>query len=786
MKTVRSMLRIVLILALILGLGSCSEETPQDVDTESPTANLFEPDEGDQIFGTITIKATASDNDRVSSVEFLANGDPLGADDTPPYQLVWNPSTPRTDIVDYTLVARATDPTGNVGSSDPVGVTYINDDVAPTVQITAPQDLAVLEGPVTITANADDDVEVTSVRFLVDGADIGGDTEAPYEYFWAVGDWADGELHELTVKATDSTGNVGSSSIVVRVSTIAAPPEVTIVFPNDGSQVSEDNTVIEATATDTDIVLGVVFYVDGDSIGFDPEPPYLQPWAILFWAADEEHTVEATAEDERGNIGSAPLVTVTVAATAGLELISPEDETVFVSAQDDTLTWEFIATALQYEYQVSTDTLINEIAYTSLIADTSIVLSGLTEDWYYWRTRAQNAGEHWSEWTDTWSFHVGMVFSQTYGLITTEQLLFMDPTADGGYILAGFQKPTTADSLLWLIRTTESGDTLWTHQFGEFIPEEEDGRAAVFGEIAHCARETNDGGIIMVGATEGLEEHAGDLWLLKTDADGFLLWDHTYGGEGVEEGLSVDQTSDGGFMIVGYTTSFGAGQKDLWLLRTDALGDTLWTRSVGGDLDDEGVYLERSADDGFIIAGSTESVGSVDQDYWLIKLDAGGDTEWSYIKGGAMDDWATCIRSTLDGYIAVGYTESYGAGSTDLLVVKLDLFGNELWSRTHGGTGIDGGRYIDPTSDGTYIVTGETGPAWAGQVDLWLLKLDGIGGEQWSKAIGSNGNDIGTSVYQTPDSGFIVGGYTSSFGHGARDFWLTKTDWKGNTVPLED
>jgi hypothetical protein len=292
-------------------------------------------------------------------------------------------------------------------------------------------------------------------------------------------------------------------------------------------------------------------------------------------------------------------------------------------------------------------------------------------------------------------------------------------------------------------------------------------------------QQTSDGGFILVGYTASFGAGGPDVWLIKTDADGNKLWDRTFGGGGLDEGRSVQQTSDGGFIIVGYTASFGAG--DVWLIKTDADGNKLWDRTFGGGNLDEGLSVQQTSDGGFIIVGYTASFGAGWADVWLIKTDADGNKLWDRTFGGSDWDEGWSVQQTSDGgFIIVGYTVSFGAEWADVWLIKTDANGNKQWDRTFGGRYSDGGRSVQQTSDGGFILVGDTWSFGAGEADVWLIKTDANGNKQWDRTFGGSENDLGYSVQQTSDGGFIIVGATASFGAGGPDVWLIKTDANGN------
>ena len=265
-------------------------------------------------------------------------------------------------------------------------------------------------------------------------------------------------------------------------------------------------------------------------------------------------------------------------------------------------------------------------------------------------------------------------------------------------------------------------------------------------------------------------------------ADG---WERTYGGGDWDIGFSVAQTSDGGYVVAGRTESFGAGLTDVYLVKTDAVGDTIWTRIYGGSGsdDNEGSSVAQTSDGGYIISGMTYSFG-VGGDVYLVKTDAMGDTIWTRTYGGSDYDGGFSVAQTSDGgYIIAGYTRSFGAGEEDVYLVKTDSLGDTIWTRTYGGSDDDHGYSVAQTSDGGYIVAGYTESFGAGSWDVYLVKTDGLGDTIWTRTYGGSDWDEGYSVAQTSDGGYIVAGvYDYDWEAETGDVYLVKTDAVGDTI----
>jgi hypothetical protein len=350
-------------------------------------------------------------------------------------------------------------------------------------------------------------------------------------------------------------------------------------------------------------------------------------------------------------------------------------------------------------------------------------------------------------------------------------------TSDGGYIIAGETQSFGAGGCdVYLIKTDASGDSIWTRTYGS--SNWEHGRSV---------QQTSDEGYIIAGWTYPFGAGDVDVYLIKTDASGDTIWTRTYGGSDADVARSVQQTSDGGYIIAGLTNSFGAGNDDVYLIKTDASGDTIWTRTYGGSGDDEGNSVCETSDGGYIIAGKTESFGAGRNDVYLIKTDVSGDTIWTRTYGGSDWDWGYSVQQTSDGgYIIAGWTYPFGAGSWDVYLIKTDASGDTIWTRTYGGSDWEYGYSVQQTSDGGYIIAGLTCSFGAGWTDVYLIKTDASGDTIWTRTYGCSKADEGHSVQQTSDGGYIITGKTWSFDDGPGDVYLIKTDADGNSAGVEE
>jgi hypothetical protein len=302
-------------------------------------------------------------------------------------------------------------------------------------------------------------------------------------------------------------------------------------------------------------------------------------------------------------------------------------------------------------------------------------------------------------------------------------------------------------------------------------------------DIGSSVQQTSDGGYIVVGYTLSYGSGNSDVILIKTDTIGDTLWMKTYGGGGYEGGESVWQTTDGGYIVAGYADTSGMGFYDVYLIKTDTIGDTLWTRIYDWGLNDMGCSVQQTTDDGYIVAGYTDSYDAMG-DIYLFKTDTIGHILWTEIYGGDDLDAGFSVRQTTDGgYIVTGYTQPGMGEYTDIYLLKTDSVGDSLWAKTYGGTaeGDNQGKSVRQTTDGGYIVAGNTRSSVTSD-DIYLIKTDSLGDSLWAKTYGGSEADRGASVQQTTDGGYIVAGSTRSYGQGGFGIYLVKTDSIGDTL----
>jgi len=312
-------------------------------------------------------------------------------------------------------------------------------------------------------------------------------------------------------------------------------------------------------------------------------------------------------------------------------------------------------------------------------------------------------------------------------------------------------------------------DSLWCATFGGY-----------FNESGYAATRSSNGDFLLLGSTYSYGSGSHDIYLIRVDSAGEEIWSRMYGGTGADYGYDITPTSDEGYVIVGSTCSFGQGKHDVYVLKIDYAGAVVWSKTYGGIQDDVGASVRMTVDGGFIICGTTSSFGS-SADIYLLKIDSLGDSSWTKTYGGPAGESGSAVRVLPDnGYAIVGSTGSYGAGYSSIYLIRTDVAGDTLWTATYGGNRADFGYGIETTGDRGYILAGATAPDGENFYDAFLVKVDSLGLVQWSDTYGGIYEDRGYSVKPTYDGGYIMAGIAESSSARKIDVYLVKTDGGGN------
>jgi pimeloyl-ACP methyl ester carboxylesterase len=318
---------------------------------------------------------------------------------------------------------------------------------------------------------------------------------------------------------------------------------------------------------------------------------------------------------------------------------------------------------------------------------------------------------------------------------------------------------------------SEPPATEWTQPYG-----------GTSSDTARALVRTSDGGYAIAGYTNSYGAGQADAWLVKTDANGNTQWSKTYGGADADYANALVQTVDGGYALAGLTYSYGAGGTDFWLVKADSSGNLQWSKTYGGTKTDIANTLIQTADGGYALGGMTVSYCNGEADFWLVKTDANGNTQWTHAYGGTGYEQGQSLVQTVDGgYALAGWTDSYGAGADDFWLVKTDANGYAQWSKTYGGTWYDDAYALVQTVDGGYALAGNTIASVNSVQDFLLVKTDPAGNTQWTQTYGGAYDNGAFALVQTVDGGYALAGHTwMGPPLNTWDFWLVKTDSAGN------
>jgi hypothetical protein len=376
------------------------------------------------------------------------------------------------------------------------------------------------------------------------------------------------------------------------------------------------------------------------------------------------------------------------------------------------------------------------------------------------------------------------VWNRTFGGSGDDVGTYIAQTNDGGYIITGYTSSYGVDApYSWIIKAQYRGD-IWlikTDSEGNKIWDRTFGGLGK--DLGFCVQQTKDNGYIITGCKKLFLIGNYDVYLIKTDPKGNKEWEKTFGGSNEDVGFSVLQAEDGGYVIAGYT-SFSEG-KMVWLIKTDSEGNKEWERTIGRK-DSEAASIQQTNDGSYIIAGYT-TLFDTNKDVWLIKTNSEGDWEWFKNFGGPNKDIGMSVQETQDGgFIITGLTESYGTGKGDVWLIKTNSTGAREWDKTFGGPDYDLGSSVQQTKDGGYIITGynttssrlDKNQSWlfslAGLGRVYLIKTDSNGNEEWEETFGGSRSDWGNSVLESQDGGYVIAGVTESYGAGKQDVWMIK------------
>ncbi|AUC16956.1 hypothetical protein BTO06_18175 [Tenacibaculum sp. SZ-18] len=395
---------------------------------------------------------------------------------------------------------------------------------------------------------------------------------------------------------------------------------------------------------------------------------------------------------------------------------------------------------------------------------------------------------------------VQISWQKSLGGSNTDVAYAVIQTNDLGYLVAGSTDSVDGDissnmggTDCWIVKLDYSGKLIWEKSFGGSDQ-----------DVIHDIKETKDGGIIVgafsssVGGDVSTNNGMRDFLVFKLDSGGNIIWSTSIGGSKDDILESIIETSDGSFIAVGYTSSDNfnvLGQSDAWVVKLSNEGELLWQQNLGYEMRDIAMSIDETTDLGYIIGGFSES-SKDKRNMWIFKLNYDGVLQWEKFYVGTENEEIASVSETSDnGYIISGYSRSgdgdIGAnnGSLDAIVIKTNNEGDITWKKVFGGSDVDGLNEVKQTVDGGYIAIGGSRSSDidvtqnSGAFDFLILKMGSNGEVLWQKNIGGIGDDIPYSVEQSQDGGYIVAGswYTNISGQGEGatgddNFWVLKLE----------
>jgi hypothetical protein len=375
--------------------------------------------------------------------------------------------------------------------------------------------------------------------------------------------------------------------------------------------------------------------------------------------------------------------------------------------------------------------------------------------------------------------HCQITFEKTYGGAGNESAYSILQTDDNGYILCG---ETSSFGLglsdIYVVKIDEYGNIEWTKTYGG--PDQESG---------NCINKTNDGGFIICGVTAPFLSASSIAYLLKINSVGDTLWTRSYMGNSFSIASQVIQTDDNGYMICGSTQSGYLMESDVFIFKVNELGELIWSKTYGGDDYDRAISLAKTNDGGFIFCGATKSFVNINNggnDIYIIKTDANGDSIWTKVYGGSFYDVGyTILRKEDDSYYVGGITSSTEHGK-EYILLNLNSAGDTIWTKTFGDDDNNYCRNIALTNDNCIVGCGWSINFPSSDYKLDLFKCDIYGNLLWIKQYGGIIHDQGFASFQTNDNGFVIAGRTDSFGAGMNDMYLIKTDADGILTSMDE
>ena len=645
----------------------------------------------------------------------------------------------------------------------------------PSVAIISPTESSSVSEIALIQCVASDDDSVRIVELWIDSLATGLiDSSKPYEFYWNTVLLSDSAEYSLMAMAEDMSSNISFS------------PSINVLVDNTGSNPKSVN-IQSITYNETKMTIIIEPSLDNDFLNYK----------ILR---------SEMAESERYSIMELSDVNDTIVDIYDFDPVEPswywvevEDihgykavgDSYFIldgyPAQSDLRNIDFIDSTFVINWSPSGDldfqsyklfeSMTPEMVDAEKIFDTNDITMTTFNyqiEMNQYRYYQLYVEDHWGLETES-EIKMGcswFLFNNTFGDASYDYGRSLIELNDGGYLIAGNTSLLGDNySNALLIKIDHTGKEMWKRDY-------------TFSSVdrLNMVKELQDGSLVAAGFTMSSTNYSKDIFVIKTDAQGNLEWQRSYGDAQDETANSIDISIDGGFIISGEVINENTGFSLCYLIKIDNEGELDWSNTFGGSQNDNGLSVISTNDAGFAITGMTRSLGDSNGDVWLIKVNSNGEMEWERTYGGDDTEYGRTIQQTVDGgYIIIGQTESFGLGYNDAYLIKTDSQGNEIWSQTFGGQGTDQGRQVVNTLDEGYLISGYTDSfGTLGGFNFWLVKANSLGELEWQRFYGEQGDDRGLSGIQTSDGGYAIAGYTNSGTSSGSDILFIKTDNNGS------
>lgn len=649
----------------------------------------------------------------------------------------------------------------------------VADTTPPTVTISSPSNSSFVSEITMVNCTAIDNDSVKVVELWIDSVAMNiVDSISPYEFLWNTVSYDDSSQHTIMVKAEDINENISESDpISVTVDNSTSYPDVVNILSIDYTLT--DMTISHERSNDSDFFsyellsseseddikysLNYLTGIDDTIVYITEFDPLIPTW---YWARVTDIHGYSTISPGYYILDAPP-------QSISLDPINFLDSLFFISWSNNNDP-DFYSYSL---FESSASDMTDAIQIFQIMENNTLDFSHyqieqsrytyyqiIVQD--YWGQTYESNIEKGTSWT---------LFNEAYGDFSYDYGRSIIQTSDEGYIIVG-NTSTAGNSFsnVFVVKTDVKGTQEWTRNITYSPTDRANSVAAV-----------SDGGYIIIGNTISQSDESSDVLLIKMGWMGNVEWSQSYGTDQEEIGNSVSITSDGGYILCGQTVSPNTGFSSAYLIKVDEFGNESWSRTFGADGNDYGYSVIQSDEGGYVIAGITRSAGDSDGDAWIIKTDGQGLEQWSQIFGGDETEAARAIKQTFDGgFIIIGHTNSIGSGNNDAFLVKTDSEGIHQWSQTYGGAGTDHGRSVDKTDDG-YFISGYTDSYGTSGFQFWLIKTDLEGNLQWEETYGGGGDDRAYWGQKALDGGYVVTGYSNSNDNSVPDVILIKTDDQG-------